>query len=494
MKNRVKVFRVIVIVVVFCVLSAAFPLTLIIADIVIPAQYDATYYAVLDDMYEKLKSAEGKKIVIIGGSSVAFGVDSAAIERELRRNDLDYTVCNFGLYGALGTKVMLDMAEAQVSEDDIVVLAIEPEAQLNSLFFGVSSMWKCMEGDRNLFFSVAKEDRAALVGGYMDFLQERYGCYIRMDKPQPEGAYSARAFNENCDMIYERAGNAMALGYDTTDPIELTADYISGDFIEYVNQFTTKVITKKACVCMSFAPMNKLAITDLSEQVVYEWFSFLNNSFDCEVISDPWDYILEDGWFYDNNYHLNNAGAVIRSESLAKDLMRFLGCDSVVSWDLPEMPESIYEGGGDTMHEQNDAECFTYETLTNSDGEAVGVEVVGLTDSGKKKKQLYVPSEYGGLPVILISADVFAGNTLLEEITIPSSVSSIQDYSFVGCSALRIIHLLHTTAPLVIAEHPFDNFSGEVLSGLKIYVSDKAIYQTAGCMDYWSKYIPVMEE
>lgn len=36
-------------------------------------------------MLNKLQTAQGKKIVIVGGSNVAFGVNSAELEAQLRK-------------------------------------------------------------------------------------------------------------------------------------------------------------------------------------------------------------------------------------------------------------------------------------------------------------------------------------------------------------------------------------------------------------------------
>ena len=48
-------------------------------EIVMP-QYSLNYQAVLIDKNERLCSIEGPKIVLVGNSNLAFGIDSAAIE------------------------------------------------------------------------------------------------------------------------------------------------------------------------------------------------------------------------------------------------------------------------------------------------------------------------------------------------------------------------------------------------------------------------------
>lgn len=93
--------------IVCCLCLLIVPVVLLIVGLFLPAQFSNTYYGELSIMYTRLKNTEGKKIVVIGNSAVAFGVDSALLEEELNKNGYEYTVCNFGLYGALGTKLIL---------------------------------------------------------------------------------------------------------------------------------------------------------------------------------------------------------------------------------------------------------------------------------------------------------------------------------------------------------------------------------------------------
>ena len=71
---------------------------------------------------EKLKTTQGPKIVLVGGSNVAFGVDSALMEDLLSQAGESYTVCNFGLYAAVGTSAMLSLSEKYLNAGDRVVL------------------------------------------------------------------------------------------------------------------------------------------------------------------------------------------------------------------------------------------------------------------------------------------------------------------------------------------------------------------------------------
>ena len=89
----------------------------------IPAQYTNTFVGELDDKFERLTSIDEPKLVVVGGSSVAFGLESEILEKYV-----GMPVVNFGLYAALGTKVMLDLSKAGINEGDVVVLAPELDA------------------------------------------------------------------------------------------------------------------------------------------------------------------------------------------------------------------------------------------------------------------------------------------------------------------------------------------------------------------------------
>ena len=82
-----------IILITFClVILLIVPISIMITGFAFPSRFSESYYGELGCMYGKLKETKGKKIVIIGTSSVAFGVDSALIEENLRLAGADYTV------------------------------------------------------------------------------------------------------------------------------------------------------------------------------------------------------------------------------------------------------------------------------------------------------------------------------------------------------------------------------------------------------------------
>nr|MBR4281240.1 hypothetical protein [Clostridia bacterium] len=411
-----------------------FPALLLGYGMSLPSYYAQAYYAQLTEMLSKLQNAGGKKIIIVGGSNVAFGVNSADLEDTLRQRGFDYTVCNFGLYAAVGTSAMLSLSEDAIGEGDIVVLAIEPTPETFSTYFGATAMLKCAEDHPEMLLRLNSQQKTAVVGNYIDYLQERAEIRRSGILPRPEGVYTKAAFDENGDMVYERAGNSMLLGYDTAVPIDLAAFTSEAAFARQVNEYIAAAREKGAQVVMSFSPMNRTALVDASEETVYGFYQYLLETFNCAIISDPNDYIMDSGWFYDSNFHLNSAGAAIRTHQLCCDLLTWLGSSAAVAFEMPQMPASI------AVVEETTADSgdFLYQMVGES-----GLEVCGLTAQGLEKQQLIVPGMVEGKAVVGITEDAFAGNAALEELTLPATIERIPDGAFDGCVNLKRLTLLH---------------------------------------------------
>ena len=81
------------------------------------------YYAQLPELYRRLTDSPGKRLILVGGSNVAFGVDTGLLERTLAQYGYEYTVCPFGLYAAVGAGAMLELSQGQLREGDVVVLS-----------------------------------------------------------------------------------------------------------------------------------------------------------------------------------------------------------------------------------------------------------------------------------------------------------------------------------------------------------------------------------
>lgn len=423
------------------------PLSLLGIGVSLPSFYGQTYYGQLDRMVDRLNAVQGPKILVIGGSNVAFGLDGGLLEELLAEQGYNYTVCPFGLYAAVGTSAMLDLSRDALGEGDIVVLAIEPTSETMSDYFGAGAFWKCAEDAPEMISSLDRDRQAALAGSYVSYLQERCEILRSGNPPVAQGVYAAASFDERCDLVYDRPGNLMAAGFDPSVTVDFSQVRISDAFAREIRDYCADAGKKGASVVLSFSPVNRACIAEESDEAVGAFFQHCAEVFQCPIISDPNRYILDSGWFYDSNFHLNTPGAQLRTCLLAEDLLPWLGCYREVDYALPQIPPSACRIEAD----ETDGECFVLET----DPQGTGLWITGLTEAGKARTELRVPSSQDGLPVLGFADGALSDAPVLETLWIPGTVSWLQGGLFQNAGKLTRLMLEHTDAPCGITDTTF---------------------------------------
>lgn len=404
------------------ILLLSIPLTLL-AGMLIPSQYGDTFCGELYDKAERLRNAEGSRIVVIGGSAVAFGIDSALMERELP----DYTVVNFGLYAALGTRIMLDLALPELRESDIVIVMPEQNEEALSMYFGAESFLEAADGNPALLENVPLELAAPLLSQVPYFSMGKIRNAITADFPEPAGIYAKSSFNRYGDVESDLNGyNIMEGGYDVNTPVLFSETVLDSDFADYLNVFAENAPSE---VWYHFPPMNALAV----DGDVDSYAEYLRSKIQFPLAGDPNDAVMDAGWFYDTNFHLNSSGRTVFTRLLVRDIKAMLGDSSKTDIDIPSMPD--YMDTEEYYGTDSDSVYFTFET---EDGAAI---LTGLTDDGLARTSLTVPTHIDGYPVTRLQACVFAGDTVLESVTIQSNIRLIEDGAFDGCSSLEGIYL-----------------------------------------------------
>ena len=476
MKKTAKVLlAVLVIITVIAPLGA-----IMVSSFLIPPQYSDTFVGVLDEKLERLTSIEEEKIVIVGGSSVAFGIDS-----ELMENELGRPVVNFGLYAALGTKLMLDLSKAGIKKGDVVILAPELDAQTLSLYFSAENTLNAIDDDKSILKYIPSEHYVSLFGGSWRFASDKFSYWFNNNAPDPEGIYNADSFDEYLDIKEGlRPQNVMKRYYDPNTVIDLSPSIVSDDFIDYLNEYIAWCESQGASVFFTWCPINSAALKEgTTNATLSEFSSYIEYNIDCEIISDLMDDyygpIMDKAYFYDTNFHLNDAGVIRRSINLVNDIHLALDDGEYCLLDLPDpppLPEVNIRYDGFDENEK----YFTYELIKNELGEVISQKVVGLTEEGKAMTTLTLPVGIEGYIVTEIGAEVFK-NSAVKTLIIPenSRCETIGNGAFDG-SAITKLYILkayqNNGAPddLIIPPASFPPLS----SGFRIYVPSADDYKS----------------
>ena len=305
----------------------------------LPSQHRASYVGQLNNKVSRLYSIEEEKVVVIGGSSVAFALDSELMEREL-----GMPVVNFGLYAALGTKLMLDLSRSAIGEGDVVVISPELDPQTMSLYFSAEQTLRALDDDYRMFFDIATDDKLSLLGGAWRFATDKLEIIRTGRVIDPPGVYNAGNLDERGDLTYPTPENVMPDYYDSNKIITLGEDMIDGEFIDYLNEYIDYCKRLGATVLFAYCPMNELAIEspysdeEKNAAARREFHEYLSSVISCEIIGSIEEAIMDAAYFYDSNFHLNDAGRRTRTIGLTEDILSALNIDSSVNEDLPEKP------------------------------------------------------------------------------------------------------------------------------------------------------------
>ncbi|MBE6568976.1 MAG: hypothetical protein E7658_02000 [Ruminococcaceae bacterium] len=443
-----------------------------------PCQYDETFLGELKDKHARLASVEGEKIVVIGGSSMAFGLDSALLE--------EYTgmpVVNYGLYATIGTKAMLDMSRPYIGKGDIVVICPETDEQTYSLYYNAHSMWQALDCDLSMLKDAGFSNYGKLLAVLPEFTAEKLG-FIRTDsKPSPSGIYAESSFNEYGDISVPRPYNEMPAFYDSSMAISLTTDLLNEEFVEYLNEYAAYCSLRGADVYFSFSPINADAVVSTAEDRT-EFYRSLGEQLHFPVISDVNDYILDSAYFYDTNFHLNSRGALLRTSLLADDLLRVMGRTErveTVKYTAPTRPEDYFSL---KFNSDENAKYYLCEEIEG------GLMITGLTEEGKSQTTLQIPRGVDGKAVLAIGDNAFAGSDVLETVIIGeyAAVRSLTTEALAGCPTLQRIEVYVAPSALPVDIETLNRMP----EGCSVYIPAEAYSEFA--TDYfWSSKMKFVE-
>lgn len=444
--------------------------------------YDNVFVAELGEKYDRLYSINEPKIAVIGGSSVAFGLDS-----ELMSKYTGMEVVNFGLYATLGSKVMLDLSEGAMNEGDIVIFAPELDNQTLSMYFGAKSMWQVVDVYPDLWNEIRPADRPAMYNAFEEYKAEKTEYVTEGYKPNPSGVYNSANFNTYGDINYPRPYNTMGMGYDPNTIFSFDESIVDLEFANYFNAYCQRLEKKGVKVYFSFCPVNELSVSeDTTDDSIRAFEDYIASKFNCPIISRLSDYLMEWGYFYDTNLHLNDAGIIARTNLLVRDLRAAIGNDDRFTIDIPEPPGK--ESGNELLEGDNSfMDYFIFEDRTLPNGEVIGTSIVGVTAEGlaNTKEEITIPTSNGTHLVIHVNADVLSQIPNLKVVHFGKNIRSLADGLFRGCDALTDVYFDFGPDDCSVTTPDPENPHGLMLDapeGIKIHA--KAVYKD----DYQNHY------
>ena len=296
-----------------CVLLAA---AVVLSGILI-SQYDTraqddNYLAAVLEKDRLIRTTPSPKIILVGGSNLAFGIDS-----RMMQDSLGLRVVNMGLYAKLGLRYMLAQVKPYVRRGDVVVVVPEYDQ-----FYG-----KFSDGDNTLNTALlyAPADRIPdFIKSYSvvdvvlrprvenarrSFLEASaalFGVKNKYFPPDTNPVYNRHSFNQYGDVVSHLGKKSMS-----PDSIYVSAlpplKEFSRKTVEELNEIGDAARERGAHAYFLFPSyidrsyaINAAAIDSLRQR--------LSRDMRVPILGTARDFVFPSNWFFDTRFHLNENG------------------------------------------------------------------------------------------------------------------------------------------------------------------------------------------
>lgn len=283
------------------------------------------YLCSVCDKLERLKTAPGPRIIFVGGSNLAFGLDSEMIAKETGYNPI-----NLGVHANFGVGCQIRMIKKHLRSGDLIVLA--PEYRVfhqhgtrcsKELAIELYNLWPgCLpyfQPDLDVSLPAVAKPPLNLLA---DRIAHARKYFSHIADPEPPGIYERNSFNEYGDHV-----NHHGIAPNTVDRSIGKLQWSMGlsdmrDAIELFNDFTKHCRESGAQVVFSHAPVSQPNL-DRNPELRKVFEANLANSLDCPIITNLDDLGFKEDMLFDTEYHLTQVGASKRTAIVCAGLKRF---------------------------------------------------------------------------------------------------------------------------------------------------------------------------
>jgi len=280
------------------------------------------YLASIHDKLELLHATENPRLILVGGSNVAFGIDSEQIGNALKREPV-----NFGLHAGLGLDFALRPVEQAIRPGDTIVvmpeyalLASETQEGDRETIAQMLELWP----DAHRYFDTGFEDVKSFLdtgGLWLAHLWVQRARRRLFKRELQNGIYTRQGFNRYGDMV-AHYGHSPA-DIDDRDVVNVFSDECLNRAVARLNSFHAACREKGGQVFFAYPPYPK-SHYQVAETSIARIHDELSKSLTMPIIDSPDKFTLPADHFFDTIYHLTEKGARHRSRQLAVRLAEYL--------------------------------------------------------------------------------------------------------------------------------------------------------------------------
>jgi len=269
--------------------------------IILATTYDTNHYlAAASDKHHRLYASKPPRIILVGGSNLAFSVDSEKIERRF-----GMPVINMGLHAGVELRFMLSEIQPVLSKGDVVIIFPEYEHFYSLLLDGrPRELGNVIKFCPECISAINTPGQAFnVISGILQTLEGDILRGVRKTDSY-EKVYTCAGFNEWGDMV------AHLDQPDPGDPNKHVSRFDVNSLaptIDLLNSFYRSCESANIRVLLMFPaiPINEYKSGKKNFMDLYD---HLNADLKIPIIGTPGDFAYPRDMFYDTVYHMNRIG------------------------------------------------------------------------------------------------------------------------------------------------------------------------------------------
>jgi hypothetical protein len=287
------------------------------------------------DKHARLEMNAPRKIVFLGGSNLAYGIDSLRIEHEL-----GIPVVNMGMNGYLGVRFMLEEAKRDLKPSDIAVISLEYDSYYKpTIGTGADLLMIVKARPRSIVFLNQWQQVAQVVEAVpfaaqqkmLRMIQEKQhaiksGILAALGRPRKETVDEQfQLINSiECHAGFNDRGDLTShLGvkwpYEREQGVEIMSTKAAEDVVDVLRTFSQDMKRRGVHVYILPTPVLQ-SYYDRHKESLTKLYVLLRQTAGLDVLAPPTEFVFPEPLFFDTVYHLNREGRAIRTGKIIEEL------------------------------------------------------------------------------------------------------------------------------------------------------------------------------
>jgi hypothetical protein len=269
----------------------------------------SSYWAAIRDKHQSLEQMPSPRLIFVGGSNLAFSLDSVLIEQ-----GLGLPVVNLGLHADLGLRFMLNEVKPYLQPTDIVIVVPEyahftdlpidgTPKELAAVVEAYPAAVRYLDSPR-LFFNV--------LTGLPQVQANKFSVAKFVHRQGAVDIYTRQGFNANGDVVSHLGQPAP--GFATKEFWASPPTFQDSAFT-VLNEFSSFVTSTGAKVFFMF-PCLPESIYEADESEIESIHLRLAADLQIPILGSPDDLVFSAPYFFDSPYHMTSEGRKARTEKV----------------------------------------------------------------------------------------------------------------------------------------------------------------------------------